>query len=105
MNLQVVFFNDGVRPHTAHDLVFRHQRAIGSYQQFQNLECTAADTQRFAVRADLAIAERDLKMSDLDHGLPSLNALTILTITGNGRLAYACYAIESKHADDLVLCA
>ncbi|EDT39701.1 hypothetical protein BamMEX5DRAFT_4509 [Burkholderia ambifaria MEX-5] len=68
MHLQVVFLHECVRPHALHDLVFRDQRAICLNQEFENFECTAADAQQFAVRANFTSVEKNVKRSNADHG-------------------------------------
>jgi hypothetical protein len=67
VNLQVVFLNDRCGPHAPDDLVLRHQCAFGPNQQFENIECAAADTHPFAVQTNFAALEKDVELPDLNH--------------------------------------
>jgi hypothetical protein len=53
LDLQIVFFDDPVRPYPRHQLVFVENRAGGFDQRQQHVECAGTELDRLAVHAQL----------------------------------------------------
>lgn len=75
LDVEVVLFDDDAGPDAVQQLVLRHQGAVRFDQRHEDLEGTAAQLDRRAIRNQLAARRHDLKAAKIDRRSRSVDLL------------------------------